>query len=463
MTGDRLKKDSLNIFQTIALSVAIMGPSASIAITAGMIGSHVGSSVPLVFLVSLVIVGCVAVSIVKLNQTFPSAGSVYYFVEKTMGRRAGFISGWLIVLAYLVLSVSCIMVSCAYLEILLSIFGITIHWLFIGLLLMGMIFGLAHRDAETSTWVMLLIEIISMGLILLVAGIILGSSRQSTGLNLVPFTLGNNNLSSLGYASVFGFLAFAGFEGASALGEESKNPQLTIPLAITSGIIITGIFYVLVSYAQVIGFGQTTEGMAAFTGSNAPLSDLIARYLGTEFAIVMLLCMAISFFTSTLGCVNAGARVLFTMSRDGMLCPSLARVDKKNNTPHVGLNVFVAAITMMIVVSFRLAAIELAGYAALTGTLALLLSYIFTSIGAMVYFYKNRSWRGVQLILPAVAVVALVFIIFANVYPIPVFPQNLFTYGVMIWLGIGIILSRNQTESRSAVQVISKNESNLNG
>jgi len=463
MSEDRLKKDSLNIFQTIALSVAIMGPSASIAITAGIIGSHVGSAVPLVFLVSLLIVGCVAVSIVKLNQTFPSAGSVYYFVEKTLGKRAGFISGWLIALAYLMLSVSCIMVSCAYLQILLSIFGVTLHWLFIGLLLMGLIFALAHKDAETSTWVMLLIEIVSMGMILLVARIILGNSQQTAGLSMVPFSLGDNNLSSLGYAAVFGFLAFAGFEGASALGEESKNPKVTIPLAITSGIIITGIFYVIVSYAQVIGFGLTTEGMAAFTGSDSPLSDLIARYLGTEIAIVMLLCMAVSFFTSTLGCVNAGARVLFTMSRDGMLCPILGRVHEKNNTPYVGLNVFVATITMMIVISFDLEAIQLAGYAALTGTLALLLSYIFTSIGAMIYFYKNRSWRGIRLIMPTVAIVALAFIIFANVYPVPVFPQNLFTYGVIIWLGIGIILSHNKGETIAPANTVSENESNSNG
>ncbi|MBI4856780.1 MAG: APC family permease [Acetobacterium woodii] len=461
MSGDQLKKDSLNVFQTIALSVAIMGPSASIAITAGMIGSQVGSSVPLVFLVSLLIVGCVAVSIVKLNQTFPSAGSVYYFVEKTLGRRAGFISGWLIVLAYLVLGVSCIMVSCTYLQILLSIFGVAIHWLFIGLFLMGLIFALAHKDAETSTWVMLLIEIVSMGLILLVAGIILVNSQKTAGLSMVPFTLGDNNLSSLGYASVFGFLAFAGFEGASALGDESKNPKATIPLAITSGIIITGIFYVLVSYVQVIGFGLTTEGMAAFTGSNSPLSDLIAKYLGTEFSIVMLLCMSVSFFTSTLGCVNAGARVLFTMSRDGMLSPALGRIHAKNNTPYVGLNVFVAAITMMIVVSFSLEAIKLAGYAAITGTLALLLAYIFTSIGAMVYFYKNRSWRGVRLIMPAGAIIALALIIFVNIYPVPVFPQNLFTYGVIIWLGIGIILSRNQADAIVSAPTTSENESNL--
>ena len=255
MSGAQLKKDSLNVFQTIALSVAIMGPSASIAITAGMIGSQAGASVPLVFLVSMVIVGCVAVSIVKLNQTFPSAGSVYYFVEKTLGKRAGFISGWLIVLAYLVIGVSCIMVSCAYLQILLGIFGIAMHWLLIGLFLMGLIWALAHKDAQTSTWVMLLIEIVSMGLILVVAGIILFSAQKTAGLSLAPFTLGDNNLSSMGYAAVFGFLAFAGFEGASALGDESKNPRFTIPLAITSGIIITGIFMSLFPMPRSLDLG----------------------------------------------------------------------------------------------------------------------------------------------------------------------------------------------------------------
>lgn len=52
--------------------------------------------------------------------------------------------------AYLVLSVSCIMVSCAYLQILLSIFGVSLHWLFIGLLLMGLIFALAHKDTAIA-------------------------------------------------------------------------------------------------------------------------------------------------------------------------------------------------------------------------------------------------------------------------------------------------------------------------
>ena len=133
--------------------------------------------------------------------------------------------------------------------------------------------------------------------------------------------------------------------------------------------------------------------MAAFTSTNSPLSDLIARYLGTGFSIVMLLCMAVSFFTSTLGCVNAGARVLFTMSRDGMLCPSLGRVNRKKQYPYVGLNVFVAVITMMIAVSFRLEAIQLASYAAITGN---------PGVAAFLYLYLHRR-HGLLLQKPQLA------------------------------------------------------------
>ncbi len=276
MEADKLKKDSLNLLETIALSVAMMGPSASIAITVGMMGNFVNCSEPLVFLVSMIIIGLVAVSIVKLNQYFPSSGSVYFFAQKTLGKRAGFVTGWLIILAYLMLGASCAAVATSYFQNLLSIFDVHIHWKIISIIIMLIIGYLAHKDAKTSTGVMLIIEVISMGLILVLACIIIIGASKTTGLSIEPFKLGENSFSSIGYAAVFGFLAFSGFEGASALGEESKNPKKTIPIAIFCSVLITGIFYVFVSYAQVLGFGISPEGIKAFTSSETPLGELIS-------------------------------------------------------------------------------------------------------------------------------------------------------------------------------------------
>lgn len=444
MEKENLKKDSLNIFETIALSAAMMGPSASVAITSGIIASFAGYSVPLMFVVSMIIVGFVSISIIKLNAYFPSSGSVYFFAQKTLGDRAGFVTGWIIVLGYFMLGVSCNAVASVYFQSLISLFGIHIHWEIISMLMMIIIGYLTYKDAKTSTVVMLIIEVIAMGLIVILAGLIIVRALKTTGLSIEPFKLGKNNFSSLGTASVYGFLAFAGFEGASVLGEESKNPKKMIPLAILSAVIISGIFYVFVAYAQVLGFGLSAEGMKAFSSSEAPLGELISRYLGSQFSAMLLLCIGISFFSTTLGCINAGARVLFTMGRDGMLSKGLSKVHQKYHTPYIGLNIFILIITFILLSGFSMKAIEVGGYAAMTGTLAILLSYIITTIGAVSFFFKNKVWTHMQLVIPILSAFVLVLIVLANIFPVPAFPKNLCAYGVIVWLVIGILLSRKK-------------------
>ena len=445
MKINELKKDSLNIFETVALSVAIMGPSASIAIIVGMMAFYTNYSAPLVFAGSMLIVGFVSISIVKLNQYFPSSGSVYYFVEKTLGTRAGFVSGWLIVFAYLMLGVSCAAVASSYLQSLLGAFGLNINWEIIAAILLALVWYLAFKDAKTSTGMMLILEVASMGLILVLSIIIIIRTATSTGLSIVPFKLGGNSISSFSSAAVFGFLAFSGFEGASSLGEESKNPQKTIPIAILCAVIISGLFYIVVSYAQVLGFGITLDGMKALADSQAPLGDLTSRYLGSGVSIAILLCITVSFFSSTLGCVSAGARILFTMSRDNMLSHALARAHKIHNTPLVGINILIGITALILMSSFRLPALHVGGYAAMTGTLALLLSYIITVVGAIVYFHRNKIWKGVKLVIPIISVLALALIFYANVYPVPEYPMNLFPYIVVAWLAIGVFLGKRKT------------------
>lgn len=242
METNSLKKDSLSIMETIALSVAIMGPSASISVIIIMMASLTSYSAPFVLFISMVCVGLVSVSIIKLNQYFPSSGSVYYFAEEILGKRAGFISGWLIVFTYLVLGVSCAAIACSDLQSILAGLGVNIHWEFIIFVIMALVWYLAGRDAKVSIRVLLVLEIISMGILLILSAIIIIKASDTTGLSLAPFKPEGNSLSSIAIASVFGFLAFSGFEGASSLGEESKNPQKTIPKAVASAIIISGIF-----------------------------------------------------------------------------------------------------------------------------------------------------------------------------------------------------------------------------
>lgn len=441
METNKLQKENLGIFETLALSVAMMGPSASISITIILMVMYTGYGAPLAFLLSMLAVGLVSVSIVKLNRYFPSSGSVYYFAEQILGRRTGFLSGWLIVFTYLTLGISCGAVAASNLQALLGIFGIQVHWGFLILILMALVWFLAGRNAKTSTRLLLVLEVLSMSIILALSFIIITKTASTTGLSAAPFLPGKNSFSSFAVAIVFGFLSFSGFEGASSLGEESRNPKKTVPLAVTVSIIVSGIFYLIVSYAQVLGFGATEEGMAALAASQLPLMDLMSKYLSSGFALAIMICIIISFFSVCLGCVSTGARILYTMGRDGMLSRVLCKTDPRCHTPSAGINLLVGASVLICAACLGTSALEVGQYTATIGSLAMLLSYLLATVCAIVFFHRNKIWTGARLILPILSICILAFVFLLNVYPAPEYPLNLIPYSVILWVLIGIGVS----------------------
>jgi len=104
-------------------------------------------------------------------------------------------------------------------------------------------------------------------------------------------------------------------------------------------------------------------------------------------------------------------------------------------------------ITIILMANFGLEAIQLGGYVAMTGTLALLVSYIITTAGAIVFFYKNTLWRNFKLIIPILSILALVCIFFANIFPVPAYPMNIFSYIVLVWLIVGVLISKGKQPS----------------
>ena len=81
-------------------------------------------------------------------------------------------------------------------------------------------------------------------------------------------------------------------------------------------------------------------------------------------------------------------------------------------------------------------------YPGTIGVLSMLMTYIVVNVGALKFLFVSRRVRAWEAIVPVVALAILVYVIYANVYPVPDFPFNLFPYIVAAWLmvGLGIIL-----------------------
>jgi len=132
---------------------------------------------------------------------------------------------------------------------------------------------------------MLALEGLSVLAILVLSGVIVAKVAPTTGLPVAPFipSAEFDGWSGIGYGLVFTILSFAGFEGAATLSEEVINPRRSIPIAIMGTVLLAGVFFVFVSYAQVIGYGL--DQIEALGNTGAPLNDLAIKYVSENFLI----------------------------------------------------------------------------------------------------------------------------------------------------------------------------------
>jgi amino acid transporter len=433
-------RQGLSYVEAMAISVAIMAPTAAMALNGSLVASIVGSSVPLTFLVAMIIIGLVSFAFIQFNRHFATSGSVYVFTGASLGPKVGYLSGWTLLLTYFAFTGCNLAEIGAFVQSLLSYFGVYVEWIVVALFSAILIWGLVLLDVRVSARVMLIFETISIGLILILCFVIVEKGGVSHHLTIQPFALNGNSVSSLGLATVFAFLSFAGFEGASTLGEETRNPKRAIPLAIASAVFITGTFYVFVTYAQSIGFGLSSSGVRAFSSSSAPLGDLANTYMSKGFAAAIMFGAVISAFSSALGSVTAGSRLLYSMGRDGFIHSGLGKVNARFGTPSIAVTIMAVVGVMQVVPLSGHSGTDVFGWLGAIGVLALLLVYMATNVGSVAYFVRKKIWKGGILVIPVLSIVMLAYILYANVYPIPNTPYNYFPYIVIAWIFLGFLI-----------------------
>lgn len=459
MEKQKLQKNHLNYIEVMALSVAIMAPTAAMALNISLMAGVSSYSVSLVQVIAVIAVGCVAVSFIQFNKHFSSAGSVYYFTTKSLGEKTGFISGWLLLLTYFMFTAASTAETGSFLESFFKILGLHTGWLIIALFCVVGVWIISLLDVRISTRIMLALEAFSIAMILILCGVIFVKVGFRSGLSLAPFKMNGNNISSIGQAVVFGFMSFVGFEGASSLGEESKNPQKTIPFALLSAVFLTGIFYMAVSYAQVIGFGINVNGIKHLANSSSPLGDLASKYISNSFALVIMFGASLSAFSCALGCASAGSRMIYSMGISGRMPKCFSKIHSNFKTPYIALSVIMIASCILNIVLFSNPGATVFGDLGTIGVLSILLAYLLTNIGALKLFIMNGEWRGLRLVIPIVSVVIIAYTVYSNIYPVPSFPMNIFPYIVLAWIIGGVVIlsvtrSGTQKEGEFSVPIL---------
>jgi amino acid transporter len=279
--------------------------------------------------------------------------------------------------------------------------------------------------------------------VVIVVKLLAGSSPHGQSISLNAFKIpSGTSFSAVGGAAVFGFLSFAGFEGAASLGEETDNPRREIPRAIRNAVIGSGIFYILCILVQTWGFGADAAGAKAFSSSAAPLGDLAHSYVGSWMSDLINAGATVSAFASGLGAATAGARILYALSRHTRLENALGRTSTRTGAPAGALTVVLIVGVGAIIVQ-RIAGVSAVNaffYPGTLGVLSLLVAYIVTNLGAISFlFVKARRAPLYEIVLPILGIIFLGYTIYKNVTG-QVFPYSRFPLVVGIWLVIGLVI-----------------------
>jgi amino acid transporter len=439
----------LRFWEAIALSIGIMAPTAAMALNGVAPAGLVGRAVPLAFLFAAIAIAFVSYAFIRLTGHFNHAGSAYALTGVTLGPRSGFFTGWAQMGTYAAFTAASIAEVGLFGTAFFESTGLWNNpsWITISLIAAALIAAVAYAEVKYATRSLLVIEALSVTLIMILivwiyAKVIGGSAPNGQDFSFKAFSPpAGVGIGAIAYASVFGFLSWAGFEGASTLGEETNNPRRNIPAAIAGAVAFTGVFYVIVMFAESLGFGLDAAGVKAFSTSGAPLGDLSTTYIDKGFADAVDFGAMVSAFASALGTAAASSRILFAFGRDGFATRRLGDASARTGAPANALAVvmFVAVGTVIGLHINGTSSTNVFFYMGTIGVLSLLIAYIVTNLGAAKFLVLDRRENPLQLIIFTIAIGALVYVEYKNVHGIP-YPYDKFPYIVLGWLALAVVI-----------------------
>ena len=447
-------KRSLSVWAAVGLSVALMAPSMAANINPQASATTAGRAVPLTFLIAAVGVLLVAYSFVRLCQYFHHSGSVYAFVGATLGPRAGVVAGWGLLGTYTFYAVVTSSAAGIFGTAFLQAVGIWPHppsWAPFILLAVALALTLvlAVMPARRGAGVLLSVEGTTVALILVVTAVVLvrllagnAPGHQHFTWSVFQVTPGTS-FSALFLGVVFGFLSFAGFEAASTLGEEANRPTRDIPRAILGTAIFGGVYFVIVTAVEMMGFGTGPAGVKAFTNSPSLLGDLGSAYVGHWVGDVITLGTTISAFGCCLASTVAAARLLYALSRDTAGARGVGK-GSRWGTPAWATLVITAMSGLIVVIytaAFHATAFDSFLWSGTIGTLILLVAYVLATLGCTMLVFVRRKlpvpmW---QVVVPIAALIVLGYTLYRNVIPYPTGAGAWFPVVSGAWLAAAIV------------------------
>ena len=356
--GEKLGKGNLTLIDVIAQSIGFIGPVFAAAffiptiVGASLNGKGAGIASPVSIIIAMIGMCAVAWIISRFARRIHAAGSLYDYVTEAFGERIGFVAGWVYYGGVIALTLAIGLAFGGFLhDTLFFNHGVELEWFWYSIAFWVVAAAMMIRGVAISTRVQLVLGLGSFLIILAFSIWVIIKISGDGGLSGAPF---NPSSSDQGWNGIFfgvlyAVIMFIGFESSANLAEETKSPRKHLPLAIFGSCIAVGIFYIIVTYAQAVGFGLSVQDwLAAFPPLYALAAD--PRFGSTLFGELVQWIVVIDIAAVGLGTAVGSSRGVFALARDGRLPKVLASVHPKYKTPWIASTALAVASIILIII-----------------------------------------------------------------------------------------------------------------
>jgi amino acid transporter len=428
-----LRSNALGFPALLAQSIALISPTMTAVLIIPLAFSNAGQGTWLAYLFGTVMLLFVVFGLNQFARRSATAGSMYTYTSRGLGAATGVFSGWTLIWSYLFIGVAGLTGFAVFAAQFLTAVGSKVPPpVFLFAISALACWYIAYKDIRVSSILTLVLECLSVLCILSLAAVVL-FSRGFTA-DTSQLTLKGVGFHGMSLAIVACIFSLVGFESATALGGEAKNPLRTVPRAVIWSLILTGLFMVIMAYVEVFG----TRHYGTSLGSiSAPLNVISGIYGVSYFKIPLSLGAMVSFFSLSLSCLNAGSRIIYPMGQHLIFPRRMGSVHPKNGTPHIAITVYIVIMFLVpTVLEINTNPLTTFGDAGTLAAFGFLLAYFLITVASPAYLAKRGELRPRNVIIAILAFLCLLVPTIGSFYPVPPYPVSIFPY---IFLGYMIV------------------------
>ncbi|MEI6364436.1 MAG: APC family permease [Actinomycetes bacterium] len=326
-----LKPNALGLLSSVVVALASVAPAYSLAATIGFIVIAVGLQAPVIMILAFIPMICVAIGYKELNEAEPDSGTIFVWASRTFGPRTGWMGGWGVITADVVVMANLAAIAGTYFFLLFNADGIaaTLFWpTVVGVAWIVIMTIISYVGIEVSArlqYALLGIELVALALFSIIALVRIYTNNAISGTSLQPRWSWFNpfqidSFDSLASALLLAVFIYWGFDTALSVNEETKDPRKTPGKAGVIAVFVLLGTYVLVTVAsqaiagisdQGIGLGNADNATDVFAVlARAVFGDSTFGNIGVHILILMVLSSAAA---STLTTILPTARTVFSM------------------------------------------------------------------------------------------------------------------------------------------------------